>query len=107
VAIVTYIEHNGTEHRLDIASGETIMQGAVDHALDAIVAECGGGLACATCQCYIDDAWIDRVGPALGAEKDMLEFSANDARPGSRLSCQVTVNDDLDGLVVHLPESQY
>jgi len=104
---VTYIEHNGTRHTVDVAAGTSVMQGAIDNNIEGIVAECGGGMACATCHCYVDEAWIDKVGPASEPEQDMLEFSASETRPTSRLSCQITVSDELDGLVVHLPEQQF
>lgn len=107
MAVVTYFEHDGTEHKVDVPSGNSVMQGAVNHAVQGIVAECGGGLACATCHCYVDDAWIDRVGPPSQMEIDMLECTASEKKPGSRLSCQIAVSDALDGLIVHLPEKQY
>jgi 2Fe-2S ferredoxin len=104
---VTYVAHDGTRLEVDVPEGETVMRGAVDNMVDGIAAECGGGLACATCHCYVDDAWIDRVGAAEGPEAEMLEFAASERRAGSRLSCQITMSDALDGLVVHLPEAQY
>jgi 2Fe-2S ferredoxin len=107
MALVTYVEHNGTRHTVAVPSGNSVMQGAVHNMIDGIVAECGGALACATCHCYVDEAWIDRLGRPSGAEMEMLDAAASEKRPGSRLSCQITVNDELDGLVVHLPESQY
>lgn len=108
MALVTYVEHNGTQHQVAVPDGDTVMQGAVNNMIEGIAAECGGGLACATCHCYVDDAWIDRVGPpSTEAETDMLECAASETKPGSRLSCQITVSDTLDGLVVHLPESQF
>ena len=107
MAHVTYIEHNGTEHEVEIANGDSVMQGALNHAIEGIVGECGGGMACATCLCYVDPAWVARVGEASEMEKQMLEFAAHGDQPGSRLSCQITVSDKLDGLVVRLPESQF
>jgi ferredoxin, 2Fe-2S len=107
MASVTYIEHDGTQHQLEVPDGISVMQGAVDHAVEGIVAECGGGLACATCHCYVDEAWIDRVGPPSEAETQMLESAATDRKRGSRLSCQISVSDKLDGLVVRLPATQY
>ena len=104
---VTYVECNGTEHTVDVPVGTSVMQGAIDNNIDGIVAECGGGMACATCHCYVDDAWIDKVGTAAQAENDMLEFSASETRPSSRLSCQIPVSDELNGLVIHLPEAQF
>lgn len=107
MALVTYIEHNGTEHKVEIANGDSVMQGAVNNAIDGIVGECGGGMACATCLCFVDPAWVDKVDPPLEAETQMLDFAAHGDEPGSRLSCQITVSDKLDGLVVRLPDSQF
>src|SRR5271157_440705 len=105
---VTYVEHDGTQHNVEVPVGDSVMQGAVHHMIRGIVAECGGGMACATCHCYVDASWIDRVGPpASAAEKEMLECAAAERKRGSRLSCQITVSHELDGLVVYLPESQY
>ena len=108
MACVTYIDHDGTQHKVEVRDGDSVMQGAINHMIGGIVAECGGGMACATCHCYVDAAWIDRVGPpASVSEKEMLESAAAERKLGSRLSCQITVSRELDGLVVHLPESQY
>jgi 2Fe-2S ferredoxin len=107
MASVTYIEHDGTEHKVEVPNGLSVMQGALNNDIDAIVAECGGGLACATCHCYVDEAWIDRVGLPSEAEGQMLESTAAERKRGSRLSCQIFVSDELDGLIVHLPETQY
>ena len=105
--LVTYIEHNGTPHPVQVPNGESVMQGAVNNMLNGIVGECGGALACATCHCYVDDAWMSRVGPPSALEMEMLESAAADMKPSSRLSCQITVRDELDGLVVRLPASQF
>jgi ferredoxin, 2Fe-2S len=108
MASVTYIDHDGTPHKIEVSNGDSVMQGAVNNLISGIVAECGGGMACATCHCYVDAAWIDRVGPpGSAAERDMLESAAAEIRPGSRLSCQITVSRELDGLIVHLPKSQF
>lgn len=107
MTVVTYIEHNGTEHKVDVPNGETLMQGAINNAVAGIVGECGGGLACATCLCYVDAAWVDRLTPPSEMEEDMIEFSPHGNQPGSRLSCQITISEQLDGLVVRLPESQF
>lgn len=104
---ITYIEHNGTTHSVEVSSGISVMQGAIDNAISGIVAECGGALACATCHCFIDEAWLNRIGNASDAEQQMLEFSAGGIQISSRLSCQVIVSDDLNGLIVRLPESQF
>ncbi len=107
MALVTYIEHDGKTHEVDVPAGESVMQGAVNNMVEGVVAECGGALACATCHCYVDEEWTDKVGPPSEAEKDMLDFAACEAKPNSRLSCQIFVDDALDGLVVRLPESQF
>jgi 2Fe-2S ferredoxin len=102
---ITYIEHNGKSHTIDARSGQSVMEGAVKHNIPGIDADCGGACACATCHVYVDDAWADKTGTASPMEESMLDF-ASDQRPTSRLSCQITVKDHLDGLIVHLPETQ-
>ena len=105
---VTYIEADGTSHTVEVEVGENVMRGALDHDLPGIVGECGGGLACATCHCYVDDAWTQITGgPTSQDEIDMLESTAAEVTPASRLSCQIVMTAALDGLVVHLPEKQY
>jgi ferredoxin, 2Fe-2S len=105
---ITYIEADGTRHQVSVADGESVMHGAVYNDIPGIVGECGGGLACATCHCYVDDAWAGRVGgPASRDEADMLESAVAEIRPTSRLSCQIMVSDALDGLIVHLPTAQF
>jgi 2Fe-2S ferredoxin len=105
---VTYVEADGAKHVVDVPAGENVMRGAVNNGVEGIVGECGGGLACATCHCYVDEAWVDRVGgPSSADERDMLESAATEVRSTSRLSCQITVEPELDGLVVLLPERQY
>jgi ferredoxin, 2Fe-2S len=107
MASVTYIEHNGTEYVIDVPVGTSVMQGAVQNGVEGIVAECGGGLACATCHCYVDAAWFAKLPAASEAEVQMLDSAANDRKSNSRLSCQINVTDELDGLIVRLPEKQY
>jgi len=107
LAWVTYIEHDGNAHRVNVAEGDSVMQGAVNNMIPGIVGECGGALACATCHCYVDEAWMGRVGPPSKSELEMLESAAAEKKPGSRLSCQIAVSGALEGLVVHLPASQY
>jgi len=104
--IIHYVEANGGEYEVDVPVGNTVMQGAVDNMIDGILAECGGVCSCATCHCYVDEAWYDKVGEPEGAEKMMLEMVVA-PEPTSRLSCQIKVTDELDGLVVRLPASQY
>ena len=102
---ITYVEHDGTEHPLDVPNGYSVMEGAVKNGVPGIDAECGGACACATCQVYIDEDWLATIGPASEMEADMLDF-ADHARPSSRLSCQIEVTPALDGLTVRMPESQ-
>lgn len=105
---VTYIEFGGAEHVIDLPAGENVMRGALSHDLPGIIGECGGGLACATCHCYVDDAWSAQIGtPTSQDERDMLESTSAEIRPTSRLSCQIVMSAELDGLIVHLPENQY
>jgi len=98
--------HNGDTQIVHVSAGTSVMQAAVSHGFDAVLAQCGGSCACGTCHVYIDDAWIGKLDAATENEKNMIEFVANSA-PNSRLSCQVRVTDELDGIVVHLPESQF
>ena len=103
---VTYIESNGEQHQVNLENGQSIMQGALDNLIEGILGECGGCCSCATCHCYVDDAWLEKVGAPDDMEKDMLD-SVVDPQSSSRLSCQIEMSDDLDGLVVRLPESQF
>jgi 2Fe-2S ferredoxin len=105
VALVTYIDHEGNAHEADVPSGNSLMQGAVDNMIDGIIAECGGACSCATCHVYVDEAWQDKVGEPDEMEKCMIDC-VMDPKSNSRLSCQIKITDELDGLVVHLPESQ-
>ena len=105
MAKITYIEHDGTEHAIDVKTGLTVMEGAVKNNIPGIDADCGGACACATCHVYVDEAWREKVGAPTPMEEDMLDFGF-DVRPNSRLSCQIKVTDDLDGLVVTTPERQ-
>jgi ferredoxin, 2Fe-2S len=102
---VTYIEADGTEHSISIPAGLSVMEGALNEGLPGIDADCGGACACATCHVKIAADWLERVGPPNEAEAEMLEFAV-DVTPASRLSCQITLSAVLDGLVVHLPETQ-
>ncbi len=105
---ITYVEFNGTKHVIEVAEGENVMRGALSHDLPGIIGECGGGLACATCHCYVDDDWASKAGtPSSQEERDMLDCTSSEIRPTSRLSCQIIMSADLDGLIVHLPETQY
>ena len=102
---ITFIEHDGTEHSVEAEIGSTVMENAIRNLVPGIEAECGGACACATCHVYVDDAWTDVVGGPSAMEEDMLDF-AYDVRPNSRLSCQIRIADDMDGLTVTTPERQ-
>lgn len=105
---ITYIEFAGREHRVEVPVGASVMRGAVNNNIPGIDADCGGECACATCHVYVEDAWLAKTGtpPAGSQEASMLSFAAL-ARPNSRLSCQITVSEALDGLIVRLPEGQH
>ena len=107
MATVLFVEASGAEHRIDVPTGENLMRAALNEGLDGMVGECGGGLACATCHCYVEEDWADRLPAPAQTELDMLECTASERRPSSRLSCQIIASDALDGLVVHLPTAQY
>jgi 2Fe-2S ferredoxin len=102
---IKYIEHDGKERTVDAEVGATVMETAIRNSVPGIVAECGGACSCATCHVHVDDAWIAKVGPPSPMEEDMLDF-AFDVRPTSRLSCQIKVTDELDGLIVRTPTQQ-
>ena len=97
---------DGSERKVTAAPGTVLMQAAVSHGVDGVVAECGGNASCATCHVYVDDQHTELVGPPNEVEDEMLDFTAAERRPTSRLSCQVQLSDALDGLVVHVPEEQ-
>jgi 2Fe-2S ferredoxin len=106
MAKITYIAHTGESQVVDVPVGWSVMEGAVQNDVMGIVAECGGGCACATCHVYVDAAWIDRFDAPASMEQDMLECTAAERTERSRLSCQLKVTEACDGLIVHLPESQ-
>jgi len=105
---VTYIEYNGTAHLVEVALGLSVMRGAVNNNVPGIDADCGGECACATCHVYVDPAWLDKTGtPVPGSqEASMLSFAA-EAEFNSRLSCQIAMREELDGLVVRMPQGQH
>jgi ferredoxin, 2Fe-2S len=103
---ITYIEHDGREHQIEVRAGNSVMEGAVKNNVPGIDADCGGACACATCHVYVDPAWTDKTGKASAMEESMLDFADN-VEPNSRLSCQIRVTAELDGLVVRLPERQH
>jgi 2Fe-2S ferredoxin len=103
---ITYVHPDGSRDELEVPAGTSIMQAAILNSIDGIVAECGGSAMCATCHVYVEEADLGRTPKMEDAENEMLEFTACERRPNSRLSCQLVVAPDMDGLVVHLPESQ-
>ncbi|HHX91002.1 MAG TPA: 2Fe-2S iron-sulfur cluster binding domain-containing protein [Paracoccus sp.] len=106
MARITYIEFNGTEHVIDVAPGLTVMEGARDNGVPGIEADCGGACACSTCHVYVAEDWVDRLPSRDPMEEDMLDFAWQPDPVRSRLTCQLKVSEDLDGLVVNLPEKQ-
>ena len=102
---ITIVAHDGTRFDIEAENGSTVMENAIKNAVPGIEAECGGACACATCHVYVDEALREIVGDPEPMEEDMLDF-AFDVRPNSRLSCQIRVRDELDGLVVTVPERQ-
>lgn len=106
MAKITYIEHNGTEHIVDVPNGLTVMEGARDNGIPGIEADCGGACACSTCHVYVHPDWTGNLPEIDAMEEDMLDF-AFQPKPGqSRLTCQLKVTDALDGLIVQMPEKQ-
>lgn len=105
MAKITFIDSAGTARTVDAETGSTVMETAIKNDIPGIEAECGGACACATCHVYIDDAWREQVGGPSPMEEDMLDFGY-DVRENSRLSCQIKVTDELDGLVVTTPSRQ-
>ena len=102
---ITYIAHDGSSTTVDASAGMSVMRAAVMNAVPGIDAECGGACACATCHVVVDPGWAARLSPPAQMEADTLEL-VGDPQPNSRLSCQLTMTDALDGLVVHTPASQ-
>jgi len=103
---ITYISHSGETTALDVPVGDSVMEGAVQNGVDGIVAECGGSCLCATCHVYVDEQFLPLLGPIDETQEAMLECTAADRQPNSRLSCQIQVRSELDGLVVRMPETQ-
>jgi 2Fe-2S ferredoxin len=102
MTVIKYLQSNGKTFEVDVPIGSSVMQGAVDNMIEGIAAECGGACSCATCEVYVDEAWISIVGEACDIEKDMLEASGA-WRPNSRLSCQIEITPELDGMLVTIP----
>ena len=105
MAKITYIENSGEKHIVEVQKGLTVMEGAVANNVPGIDADCGGGMACATCHVYVKDEWFDKINKKTEGEDAMLD-QAYEPKKNSRLSCQIQVTDDIDGLEVYLPEKQ-
>ena len=105
MAKITYIENNGKSHTVEVAEGLTVMEGAVQNNVPGIDADCGGGMACATCHVYVKDEWFDKINKKSEGEDDMID-QAYEPKKSSRLSCQIQVSPEIDGLEVHLPGKQ-
>ena len=105
MAKITYIENNGKIHTVEVSNGLSVMEGAVQNNIPGIDADCGGSCACATCHVYVDEKWFKKLANKESAEEDMLDM-AFEPKTSSRLSCQLTVSNELDGLVVNMPSKQ-
>ncbi len=105
MAKITFITHDNKNHTVDVQNGLTVMEGAVQNDIPGIDADCGGGMACATCHVYVKDEWFDKLPVKEDGEEDMLDM-AFEPKKNSRLSCQIIVSDDLDGLEVSIPSKQ-
>ena len=105
MAKITYIEHSGQKHEIEVANGLTVMEGAVQNDIPGIDADCGGSMACATCHVYVKEDWFNKIPKKEDGEEDMLDM-AFEPKTNSRLSCQIQVSPEIDGLEVHLPGKQ-
>ena len=105
MAKITYITHDNQKHEVEVQNGLTVMEGAVQNDIPGIDADCGGGMACATCHVYVKEDWFNKINKKNEGEDDMLD-QAYEPKKNSRLSCQIIVSDDLDGLVVDMTEKQ-
>jgi 2Fe-2S ferredoxin len=105
MAKITYITDDKKNHTIDVQNGLTVMEGAVQNDIPGIDADCGGGMACATCHVYVNDQWFDKLPSKEDGEEDMLDM-AYEPKKNSRLSCQIIVTDELDGLIVNIPSKQ-
>ena len=106
MVLITYVEPSGSEVELNVEDGWSLMHAAVTNGVDGIVAECGGSCVCATCHVYVNEVWLGKLAPRTADEDDLLDGAAAERRPNSRLSCQIKITTDLDGLVLRLPDRQ-
>lgn len=103
---VVYIQPDGSRDEVEAKSGESVMSTAIANGIDGIIGDCRGGLTCATCHVFVGDEWFDKLGEKLPDEEDMLECTSEPAQEHSRLGCQIVLSEELDGITVHVPESQ-
>ncbi len=103
---ITYITPDGVHHETEVENGYSVMEGAINNNVDGIVAECGGACACATCHSYVDEAWLDKM-PTMDDMEDSMLDAAFERKDNSRLTCQIEVNDELDGLIIHVADNEY
>jgi ferredoxin, 2Fe-2S len=104
--MITYISYDGVTTNINVPVGDSVMEGAVQNGVDGIVAECGGSCLCATCHVFVDEKFLALLDPIDEAQEAMLDLTAVDRQPNSRLSCQIKVRPELDGLIVRMPETQ-
>jgi 2Fe-2S ferredoxin len=102
---ITYIDHQGNSKTIEVENGLSVMEGAIQNNISGIDADCGGSMACATCHVYVEEKWLDKLQKAEDGEIDMIDMAV-DPKKNSRLSCQLIVSDELDGLIVTTPEKQ-
>ena len=105
MAKITYITHDNQNHTIEVQNGLSVMEGAVQNDIPGIDADCGGGMACATCHVYVKEEWLDKLPKKEDGEEDMLDM-AFEPKKNSRLSCQLIVSDELNGLIVNIPSKQ-
>jgi 2Fe-2S ferredoxin len=106
VPAVTYVSSDGERDEVELTPGTTVKDGALENGVEGIVAECGGNAMCATCHVYVDERWMEKLPERSDVEDELLDSTACERTEASRLSCQIRMSDELDGLVVHLPEEQ-
>jgi len=103
---VTYITARGISRTIEVPPGMSVLQAALKHRIEGILGECGGNSMCATCHVYVEDAFLGRIPPAKDNEKFMLSIAAEGPAPNSRLSCQIKLTEELDGIIIRLPGRQ-
>jgi 2Fe-2S ferredoxin len=102
---ITYIDHNDNSKTIEVENGLTVMEGAIQNNIPGIDADCGGSMACATCHVYVEESWLNKLSKAEDSEQDMIDMAFKPEK-NSRLSCQIVVSEEIDGLVVSTPEKQ-